>query len=485
MRRFFALWAAFLLSVSLYAQTRMVKGMVVGDNDAPLSGVEVFTRSGEKTTTGPDGKFSFSVSFHSRSVYVVYPDYLKAEKEIDGSFLLIRMRVDKEAVARKEKERIAKEERARQEAERLEAERLAAQRAAILAAAKAEKERLAAEEKARKEEEARLKAEVEAKAKAEKERLAAEEKARKEEEARLKAEAEAKAKAERAAILAAAKAEKERLAAEEKARKEEEARLKAEAEAKAKAEKERLAAEEKARKEEEARLKAEAEAKAKAEKERLAAEEKARKEEEARLKAEADAKARAERKAAHQAADKEYDKRFKNKGFEHSVDISYSYQLRQGNVAFVYSGFRNYGSTHPIELDYTLSYKFNRLVSVGLGVGVLYHLKSMSINGDDYIPAYASFREKQIDVPVFANVKIRMLRSHIRPLISVQGGYYCMTGVFYGEAGLGCEYRVTKGLALQLTASVRTCPWPNFSEESLFAKYEMSVSPCIKLGVSF
>ena len=409
MRRLFALWAAFLLCFSLYAQTRTVKGMVVGENDAPLSGVKVYTTIGEETTTGPDGKFSFSVAFQSRTVFFEFPDYFRVEKEIDGSFLLVRMRIDKDEVARKEKAKKEAEEKARKEAERQEKERLAAEQAAVLAAARAEKARLDAEEQARKEEEARLKAEAEAKAKAERERLAAEEKARKEEEARLKAEAEAKAKAER-----------ERLAAEEKARK-----------------------------------------------------------------AEADAKAKADRKAANQAADKAYDERFKNKGLEHSVDISYAYQLSKGEVAFVYSGYRNYGSTHPVELDYTLSYKFNRIVSVGVGVGVLYHLKSIAITGDDYISAYSSFKEKQVDVPVFANVKIRMLRSNVRPLISLQGGYYCLSGVLYGEAGLGCEYRVTKGLALQLTASIRTCPWPHFIKESGYAKYDMSVSPCIKLGISF
>ena len=358
MRRLIVLWAAFLLSVSLYAQTRMVKGMVVGENDAPLSRVRVYTTIGEETTTGPDGKFAFSVAFQSRSVFFEFSDYVKAEKEIDGSFLLVKMRIDKDAVARKEKAKKEAEEKARKEAERQEQERLAAERAAIIAAAKAEKERLAAEEKARKEEEARLKAEAEAKAKA-------------------------------------------------------------------------------------------------------------------------------ERKAANQAADKAYSERFKNQGFEHCVTVSYSYQLSKGDVAFVYSGFRDYGSTHPVELDYTLSYKFNRIVSVGVGVGVLYHLKSQSIVGDDYISAYSSFREKQIDVPVFANLKIRLLRSHIRPLISLQGGYYCMSGVFYGDAGLGCEYRVNKRLAMHLIASIRTCPWPKFVEEQGFAKYEMSMSPGVKLGVSF
>ena len=398
MRRFFALWAALLLCFSLYAQTRMVKGMAVGENNAPLAGVKVYTALGEETTTGPDGKFSFSVSYKNRSVFFELTDFFKEEKEIDGSYLLVKMRIDKEEVARKEKARREAEERARKEAERQEQERLAAEQAAIIAAARAEKARLDAEEKARKEEEARLKAEAEAKVKAER-------------EARLQAEREEKA--------------------------------------------------------------------------RLAAEEKARKEEEARLKAEADAKAKAYRKAANQAADKAYDKRFNNKGIEHSVDISYAYQLSKGEVAFVYSGYRNYGSTHPVELDYTLSYKFNRIVSVGVGVGVLYHLKSIAIIGDDYISAYSSFKEKQVDVPVFANVKVRMLRSNVRPLISLQGGYYCLSGVLYGEAGLGCEYRVTKGLALQLTVSVRTCPWPHFIKESGYAKYDMSVSPCIKLGVNF
>ena len=271
------------------------------------------------------------------------------------------------------------------------------------------------------------------------------------EEARRAAEEEARLAAEKAAaaaLLAREKAVRDSLhmeAQKQKARMEEEKRKK-EAEEKA-----RLAAEEKAKKE--------AEAKARAEKKRLVAEENSRK-------------------------DKAYDEQFVNHGLEHSVDISYAYSLSRGYVRYVYSGYRDVGSTHPVEVDYSLSYRFSRLISVGGGVGLLYHLKSVSIQNDDYIPAYEKFREKQLDIPVFARLKLNFLRTKVRPMVNVQAGCYCLSGVFYGEAGVGVEYRMGKKLALQLSASLRTVPWPRFNEQK-GASYVMSLAPGVKLGVSF
>ncbi|MCR4565099.1 MAG: carboxypeptidase-like regulatory domain-containing protein [Bacteroidales bacterium] len=286
------------------------------------------------------------------------------------------------------------------------------------------------------------------------------------------------------AELEAKRAEQERIAAEEKARKEAEEKARKEAEAKAKAEKEAQLAREKAVRDSLYAEQMKQKARQEEEKRKKEAEEKARKEAEAKARKEAHAKAQAERKEQIAALDKAYDDKFSNHGLEHNIDVSYAYPLSTGRVVFFQSGIRQYGSTHPVEIDYTLSYKFSRIVSLGGGIGVLYHLKSISIVGDDYIQAYQDFREKQLDVPVFARLKLNFLRTRVRPVLNLQAGYYCLSGVLYGEAGAGVEYRMGRKSALQLSVSARTVPWPYFNENE-GASYVMSIAPCVKLGVSF
>ena len=390
--RRFVLWMiSVFFCLSLPAQTRMVKGQVTDESGAPMSGVKITAETGENSQSGSDGRFSLQVSFRCQSLTLSYPYFFDASAEVDGSYLLIMMKYDKDAKAREEQE-------ARRKAEEQAREEQRARKAEAQAREKAVKDSLAALEKVR------LDAE-----RAEKARLAAEEKARKEEEARLLAVASAKAKAEQEAQLAAERAEKQRLASEEKAK----------------------------------------------------------------------------RIAKTKELDANYNGKYSNKGIESTISLSYSYPMSTGDLVYVISGYRNYGTLHPVELDYTFSYKFNRIVSVGAGVGVLYHLKSLEIINDQFLPLYGDFKEKRLDVLVFANVKLRFLRTAIRPLISVQGGLYCLSNVWYADAGVGCEFRMGKSMALSVQASFRTCPWPSFRKGERRAFYEPSYAPCLKVEMSF
>lgn len=289
-------------------------------------------------------------------------------------------------------------------------------------------------------------------------------------------------------------AEKERLAAEEKARKEAEAKVKAEEEKKAKAEKERLVAEEKARKEAEAKVKAEEEMKAKAEKERLAAEEKARKEAEvkakseeaARIKAErellaADAKAKA--RADRQAKKVAYDKLYANKGLAHSIRVSYAYQIAKCEACYLYSGYRKYGALHPFSIDYTLSYKISRLFSIGLGVGVSYNAKSITIIGDQFV--CSDFKEHRLDIPFFATFDLRPGRSKVRPSIAFSVGYYPLSNVLLAEGMLGVEYRLGRRPSLEAGILCKTTPYPSFDNMKELGSYKMALSPGFALRFNF
>jgi hypothetical protein len=372
--RLFSAFAALLASAVLFAQTntRPVKGFVQDEDGRILKNVVIKAETGEEFSPNTDGSFEILVPFTCRSLTFSALHYFESRQEVDGSYLLVRLKYDKNA-----------------------------------------------EEKERKEAEAKAKAEEEARAKAEKEAA--------------KAEKEA-AKAEKEAAKAAERAEKERLAAEEKARKDAETAAKEEEEAKARAEQERLDAEKRAQ---------------------MEAEEAAR--------AEALAKERAERKAQIAALDKAYNERFANKGFEHELSISYSYNLRTADFTYTYSGNRHYGTLHPFEVDYSLNYKFGRAFSMGVGAGVLYHAKSVTIIGDEIIGGFADadFQEKRLDIAVLANMKIRPLRTAVRPVLQLSGGYYLLTGSWMGEAAVGAEFRLARRGAIGLSALVKSLPYPD------------------------
>ena len=335
--------------------TRVVRGVVLSEDGDPLPAATITTAQGDKFAPNPDGTFEIRVSYLSRQLSISAPYYITREYDIDGSYLLVKLKEDKDAV-KKELERISAEVNAKRQAEL---------------------ERIAAEERARKE---------------------AEEKARQEE-------------------LARQKAEKERIAAEERARRE---------------------AEEKAQQEERARQKAE--------KKRIASEK-----------------------------DEAYDQRFRNRGLEHSVTFAYVAQNSKCEPVYVYSGYRSFSSLHPILLDYTLSYKINRKLSVGVGVGILYNLKSISIKGDDFI--YTDFKEKRIDIPVFASFKMRFARARVRPVLAVSGGFYPLSKTALVGGDVGIEFRLGKRPSIEAGAQLRSTPYPYFSEDASQYGYKMSFSP--------
>ena len=135
-----------ILPMVCMAQNRIVKGVVFDADGSPLAGITV---SGENSTTSTqssaDGQFEMSVSPYTKYVVATAEGYFTARAEIDGSHLVLTLKVDKKYKENK----------------------LKAKKEAHLAA---EKEALA---KAKAKEEARIAAEKEAKAKAK-----AEEKAR-------------------------------------------------------------------------------------------------------------------------------------------------------------------------------------------------------------------------------------------------------------------------------------------------------------------
>lgn len=194
-----------VLSHMAVAQSgRFVNGIVFDENDSPMAGVKVVAKGGaEQVVTGPDGQFKMTVSAYTKYLEAYAEGYLTQSAEIDGSYIVFRMKIDKKY------------------AEQKAAAEKAATEAAIAKAKAEEQARIEAEKKAAADAVAKAKAEEQARIAAEKEAAA---KAKAEEQARI--EAEKKAEAER---IAAQKAAEAKRIAEEKA-----AAAKAKAEEKAK-----------------------------------------------------------------------------------------------------------------------------------------------------------------------------------------------------------------------------------------------------------
>ena len=414
MKRILLLLLCAVLPVVLFAQaTRPVRGVVFDAQGTPMAGATVTAvGSAESTTSKVDGTFEMMVSPYTKFVQATKEGLLAAQAEIDGSYLVFKLAVDKKYLENKAKAeaeaRLAAEAKAKAEAEARLAEekRLAAEKAA---AEKAEQERLAAAEKARLAEEKRIAAEKLAAEKAEAARIAAEEKARLAEEKRIAAE---KLAAERAEAARLAAEEKARLA-EEKKRLEEEKRLAAE---KAAAERARLAEEKRLATEkaesERVRVVAEADSAKKAEMERLAAEEKARLAEEKRLAAE---KAAAE-------------KQLKMEARNESIEKWKSASLK-GYRSYIEAAFMMDTDLLPSYLlNYIGGYQINNCLFVGAGTGLYIdgqeseRYERWSVDGD-----VRPLSINLINVPVFAYFRANFANRRCTPFFALAAGYRLST----------------------------------------------------------
>ena len=435
MKRFLFITLCCALSLSVAAQgTRPVRGVVFDSDGTPMPNVTLTAvGSTDSKQSGADGTFEMMVSPYTKLIEASKEGFISARAEVDGSYLVFKLQVDKKYAENKakaeEEARLAAEKAAEAEQARIAAEKAAAE--------KAERERLAAEERKRLEEEKRIAVEKAAAEKAERERLAAEERKRIEEEKRIAAEK-----------AAAEKAERERLAAEEKKRIEEEKRIAAEKAAAEKAERERLAAEEKKRIEEEKRIAAEKAAAEKAERQRIAAEEKSKQsavkaskeDDSSRLAKQEEAKAKKQENIAKW-------KEAKLRGYGSIIDAAWAIDL---------SNLMMGGG-----VNYIGGYHFNNCIYLGLGTGV-----NLTQTWERRFIDEVDLSSNLINIPVYAYLRTNFIDRRCSPFFAISAGYSFSTKrnftmpfnqhVKYRTSGilinpqLGVNFRTTKKSSVYL-----------------------------------
>ena len=143
-RIIFVLFCIILSATSSAQDSRLIKGMVMDTNEMPLSGVTIKgVHSDAITVSKQNGLFEIKVSPYTKHIEASFNGYLPANAEIDGSYIVFKLKIDKdfakkEAAAKEEAKRIAEKEAAVKAKAEKEA-RLAAEREAATKA-KAEKE---------------------------------------------------------------------------------------------------------------------------------------------------------------------------------------------------------------------------------------------------------------------------------------------------------------------------------------------------------
>ena len=131
---------------------RVIKGSVYNENSEPIAGATLQAR-GNSFETKSDGSFMITVPSNTIEITASAEGYLPLTLEIDGSYMVFDLEVDKKYRVAKEKERQAAEKRAAEEA-------AAAEKAAAEEAAAKEKARIAAEKAAAAKAKSELKAQI-------------------------------------------------------------------------------------------------------------------------------------------------------------------------------------------------------------------------------------------------------------------------------------------------------------------------------------
>jgi len=98
MKRWFLAVVPVLFSLTVSAQNnRLVRGVVFDDSRKPMEGVVILAdMSGEKTETLRDGTFQISIPQFSKKITASLDGFISHSLEVDGSYLVFTLKVDKD-----------------------------------------------------------------------------------------------------------------------------------------------------------------------------------------------------------------------------------------------------------------------------------------------------------------------------------------------------------------------------------------------------
>lgn len=156
--------------------------------------------------------------------------------------------------------------------------------------------------------------------------------------------------------------------------------------------------------------------------------------------------AQSEKRAANASHPTEKYKSAVGKGFYNELTSA---------ISTGYHGFADFGYTigfgdyelGRFELSSTHGYQFNPYFFIGAGLGIHFISEYKTPNMD--IPL--DYRDSQVDVPIYANLRLTMINGPISPFIDGKCGYYLTHhGGLYLNASVGCRFSTRGRQALNV-----------------------------------
>jgi hypothetical protein len=184
---------------------------------------------------------------------------------------------------------------------------------------------------------------------------------------------------------------------------------------------------------------------------------------------------------------------YRNSGVISSFELGYKYPVSaQSKVVYENLGVRKVGSLHPLELTYSIGYRFNNWVALSAGAGVSYEMVDLRRYGDKIVSDFSGSGilkdgvYSNLDIPVFLDLHVYMSSGKNQPFMSVKGGLYALnSSMLYLEGGFGWNLRLNKRCNLYLMATASMCPsiWGTVGDNPTMGRRN-AFAPGIKVGFS-
>ena len=177
-----------------------------------------------------------------------------------------------------------------------------------------------------------------------------------------------------------------------------------------------------------------------------------------------------------------------NSGVVNTLEVGCKYPVAAESV-IVYEnlGVRKIGAANPLELTYSIGYRFN-MVSLSLGSGILYETVDLRSIDDEMVSEYSDsgVEYSNVNVPLFLDMRMSISEKKFQPLLSLRGGLYLLCGSkAMLEGGVGCNYKLNNRCNLYVMATAAMYPslWGASGESPAMGRRN-TFAPGIKVGFS-
>ena len=177
---------------------------------------------------------------------------------------------------------------------------------------------------------------------------------------------------------------------------------------------------------------------------------------------------------------------YRNVGLIHNLEIGYKYPLTsETKIIYENLGVRKLNATHPLEMTYSIGYRFNNWVSLSIGSGLSYELINLRGYGDKIASTYVGTgKYANFDIPLFIDLDIYLSTKKSQPMVSLKGGMYVLNSTMaLLEGGFGWNFRLNQRCNLYVMASASMYPSVNGkSGETPTMGRAASFAPGLKVG---